>query len=137
MFASDDPGAEEKDPLRRVGDRSPPGDPAMPPSSLLRARCGAYFCLRLFSRRWAAHGRMFPPGVRWLPNTKGLIRHIYVGWGGGVTIKELAIAVSNTLGYQGTIPLGVIKPDGAPRKIIDSSRLNAFGWQPMIELETG
>lgn len=137
MFASDDPGAEEKDPLHRVGDCSPPGDPAMPPSSLLRARCGAYLCQRLLIAAMGRSRQDVSAGGRCLPNTKGLIRHIYVGWGGGVTIKELAIAVSNTLGYQGTIPFGVIKPDGAPRKLIDSSRLNAFGRQPMIELETG
>ena len=63
--------------------------------------------------------------------------HINVGFGGDITINELALAISKTLGYQGAIEFDIKKPDGAPRKLMDSSRLNALGWQAQVGLPQG
>jgi GDP-L-fucose synthase len=66
-----------------------------------------------------------------------MLSHINVGFGSDVTIAELAQAVGQTVGYQGTIEFDSSKPDGAPRKWMDSSRLNALGWQAKVRLEEG
>jgi GDP-L-fucose synthase len=63
--------------------------------------------------------------------------HINVGFGEDVTIKELALVVGKTVGYQGVIEFDISKPDGAPRKLMDSSRLNALGWQAQVGLKAG
>ncbi len=63
--------------------------------------------------------------------------HINVGFGEDITIKELALAVGKTVGYQGVIDFDTSKPDGSPRKLMDSSRLNALGWQAQVGLEAG
>jgi GDP-L-fucose synthase len=52
-----------------------------------------------------------------------------------ITIAVLAQAVSNTVGYQGQITFDPTQPDGAPRKLMDSSRLNALGWQAQVNLQ--
>ena len=63
--------------------------------------------------------------------------HINIGFGSDLTIAELASAVSAAIGYQGKISFDPNKPDGAPRKLMDSTKLNALGWSPKIDLETG
>jgi GDP-L-fucose synthase len=63
--------------------------------------------------------------------------HINVGFGVDVTIAELAKAVGEAVGYQGKIGFDTSKPDGAPRKWMDSSRLNSLGWNAQIGLEKG
>jgi GDP-L-fucose synthase len=63
--------------------------------------------------------------------------HINVGFGSDVTIKELAQAVAKATGYQGKISFDPSKPDGSPRKWMDSRRLNRLGWKPVIDLESG
>ena len=67
-------------------------------------------------------------------NTQPMQSHINVGFGDDVSIKELALAVGNTVSYQGVIDFDTNKPDGAPRKLMDSSRLNALGWQAQVGL---
>jgi GDP-L-fucose synthase len=62
---------------------------------------------------------------------------INVGYGSDVTIRELAETVCRVLGFEGKLVFDVSKPDGTPRKLMDSSRLRALGWQPKIDLETG
>jgi GDP-L-fucose synthase len=62
---------------------------------------------------------------------------INVGCGQDITIRELAHAVGSTVGYQGQIEFDITKPDGTPRKLMDSSRLNALGWQAKMSLEYG
>jgi GDP-L-fucose synthase len=59
------------------------------------------------------------------------------GYGSDVTIKELAETVQRVVGYAGKIVWDTSKPDGTPRKLMDSSRLLALGWRPKINLETG
>lgn len=62
---------------------------------------------------------------------------INVGFGSDVTISELANKVANVVGYEGKIVFDPTKPDGTPRKLMDSSRLLAMGWQPTIGLDEG
>ena len=63
--------------------------------------------------------------------------HLNVGFGSDVTIAELARAVGQAVGYTGTITFDTSKPDGAPRKWMDSNRLNALGWQAQVDLGAG
>jgi GDP-L-fucose synthase len=63
--------------------------------------------------------------------------HLNVGFGSDVTIAELATEVGNAVGYQGRILFDSTKPDGAPRKWMDSSRLNQLGWMPKVNLTEG
>jgi GDP-L-fucose synthase len=63
--------------------------------------------------------------------------HINVGFGSDVTIAEVAKAVGEAVGYQGSISFDSSKPDGAPRKWMDSSKLNHLGWSPKVDLVKG
>lgn len=63
--------------------------------------------------------------------------HVNVGFGDDISILELAELVSRIVGFQGEILLDRDKPDGTPRKLMDSSRLNAMGWSPRIGLAEG
>jgi GDP-L-fucose synthase len=69
--------------------------------------------------------------------TQSMLSHINVGCGEDVTILEMAQAVARTVGYTGPIHTDPTKPDGAPRKLMDSTRLNALGWQAQVGLEAG
>lgn len=62
---------------------------------------------------------------------------INIGYGSDVTIKELAETVRWVVGFSGEIAWDASKPDGAPRKLMDSSRLMALGWKPQVNLESG
>ncbi|PUE60900.1 GDP-fucose synthetase [Limnohabitans sp. 2KL-17] len=70
-------------------------------------------------------------------HTSPMQSHINVGSGSDVTIAEVAQAIAQTVGYLGQIEFDATKPDGAPRKWMDSSRLNALGWQAKIDLQHG
>jgi GDP-L-fucose synthase len=70
-------------------------------------------------------------------HTQPMLSHINVGYGDDITIGELAAAIGTTIGYQGSIEFDSSKPDGAPRKLMDSRRLNALGWHAQMSLETG
>jgi GDP-L-fucose synthase len=70
-------------------------------------------------------------------HTQPMLSHINVGCGADITIKELAETVAKVVGYQGEITFDPSKPDGSPRKLMDSSRLNALGWQAKVGLEDG
>lgn len=63
--------------------------------------------------------------------------HLNVGFGSDVTIAELAKAISDAVGYQGKISFDASKPDGSPRKWMDSSKLNKLGWASKITLHQG
>ena len=63
--------------------------------------------------------------------------HINVGFGSDVTIAEVAQAIAQTVGYTGQINFDTTKPDGAPRKWMDSTRLNNLGWQAQVNLHDG
>jgi GDP-L-fucose synthase len=62
---------------------------------------------------------------------------VNVGWGRDVSILELAELVRDVVGYEGDIDLDKSKPDGTPRKLLDTSRLSSLGWKPSIGLEEG
>jgi len=62
---------------------------------------------------------------------------INVGFGSDLTIKELAEIVRRVVGFEGEIVWDHSKPDGTPRKLLDSTRLLAMGWKPRVELEPG
>ena len=70
-------------------------------------------------------------------HTQPMQSHINVGFGDDVTIADLAKAVAKATGYAGKIGFDTSKPDGTPRKWMDSSRLNCLGWQATVDLETG
>jgi len=70
-------------------------------------------------------------------HTEPMQSHINVGFGSDVTINELAHAVAKATGYQGSISFDSSKPDGAPRKWMNSSRLNNLGWNAQVGLEQG
>ena len=70
-------------------------------------------------------------------HTQPMQSHINVGFGDDVTIADLAAAVAKATGYAGKIGFDTSKPDGAPRKWMDSGRLNRLGWQAKVNLETG
>jgi GDP-L-fucose synthase len=60
-----------------------------------------------------------------------------VGSGEDQTIRELAQAVQRVVGFDGKLEFDATKPDGTPRKLMDSSRLRAIGWKPRLSLEQG
>ncbi len=70
-------------------------------------------------------------------HTQPMLSHINVGVGSDVTIKELAKLIGQTVGYVGRIAFDPTKPDGTPKKLMDSSRLKSLGWQPKVNLEVG
>lgn len=63
--------------------------------------------------------------------------HINVGVGDDVTIAELAQTVADVVGFRGRLEFDASRPDGTPRKLMDSSRLTALGWRPRIGLRDG
>ena len=72
-----------------------------------------------------------------------LMRHydeeqfINVGYGSDVSVRDLAELVRSVVGYNGEIVWDSAKPDGTPRKLMDSSRIFALGWKPEIDLKAG
>jgi len=60
-----------------------------------------------------------------------------IGYGQDVSIAELADTVSRVVGFDGNIEWDPSMPDGVPRKLLDSSRINSLGWSPTVELEPG
>ena len=70
-------------------------------------------------------------------HTRPMLSHINVGTGEDCTIRELAETVARVTGFTGRLVFDTDKPDGAPRKLLDVSRLAALGWRPQIGLEEG
>ena len=70
-------------------------------------------------------------------HTQSMLSHINVGCGQDVTIMQVAQAVAQTVGYTGQILTDPTKPDGSPRKLMDSSRINALGWNAEVTLQDG
>ncbi len=67
-------------------------------------------------------------------NEPGLVN---IGVGQDISIKELALLIKKIVGYTGDLKFDTSKPDGTPRKLMDVSKLHAFGWKHKIELEEG
>jgi GDP-L-fucose synthase len=77
------------------------------------------------------------PKATYDAHTSSMQSHINVGFGDDVTISELAKTVGEVVGFEGEIDFDTTKPDGAPRKWMDSSRLNNLGWNATVKLENG
>lgn len=69
--------------------------------------------------------------------TQPMQSHLNVGFGSDVTIADLANVIGKVVGYPGKIIFDPSKPDGAPKKWMDSNRLNQLGWKPQINLQQG
>lgn len=65
------------------------------------------------------------------------LEHVNVGSGKEVTIKELAESMKEVVGFEGELVWDTSKPDGTPRKLMDSSKLLGLGWMPKISLKDG
>ncbi|WP_018609034.1 GDP-L-fucose synthase family protein [Uliginosibacterium gangwonense] len=70
-------------------------------------------------------------------HTRPMLSHINVGYGSDLTIRDIAEKVAQIVGYTGRIEFDANKPDGTPKKLMDSSRLQSLGWQAQINLEAG
>ena len=67
-------------------------------------------------------------------NEAGIVN---IGWGEDVSIKELATIIATQVGYKGTLIFDMSKPDGTPRKLMDTTKLTNLGWKPSIRLQEG
>ena len=70
-------------------------------------------------------------------NTEQMLSHINIGTGVDVTTKELAETIKDVVGFKGDLVFDTSKPDGAPRKLIDVSRLSNMGWKYRTDLKKG
>lgn len=73
----------------------------------------------------------------YLMNTYSGSELVNIGMGKDISIKELAEKIGKTVGYKGDIVFNTSKPDGAPRKLVDVSRLEGLGWEAKIPLDDG
>ena len=67
-------------------------------------------------------------------NEAGLVN---IGWGEDVSIKELAEMIASEVGYTGALKFDTTKPDGTPRKLMDTTKINNLGWKASIKLKEG
>jgi len=70
-------------------------------------------------------------------NTKPMLSHINLGTGEDITIREMAETMKEVVGFDGKLSFDITKPDGAPRKLIDVSRLSNLGWTYTVDLKAG
>ena len=84
----------------------------------------------------SVHVMNLPPEV-WQAHVQPMCSHLNVGSGQDHTIRELAERVAHVVAYTGAIRFDTSKPDGTPRKLMDSSKLQQLGWQAHVELEQG
>lgn len=70
-------------------------------------------------------------------NTEPMLSHINVGYGSDVTIEELAVMISQVVGYKGKLEFDISKPDGTEKKLMDNDKIRKMGWAPKIGLEAG
>jgi len=70
-------------------------------------------------------------------NTSPMLSHINVGFGSDISIRDLAYLLKEVIGYPGEIEFDTSKPDGTPRKLMDSSKIQGMGWQATKPLKEG
>jgi GDP-L-fucose synthase len=70
-------------------------------------------------------------------HTSPMLSHINVGYGSDLSVAEAAQTIAQVVGYTGAVTFDTSKPDGTPRKWMDSSRLNSLGWQAQVPLLQG
>ena len=74
---------------------------------------------------------------KYIAKTDAMLSHINVGVGVDCTIARLAASIAQVVGYDGVLVFDTSKPDGAPRKLLDISKLKSLGWEPRISLIDG
>ncbi len=77
------------------------------------------------------------PETEYQSCTSPMQSHINVGSGQDISIHDLAYLIKDTVGYDGEIYFDLSKPDGSPRKLMDSSKLKNLGWSPKVDLKEG
>lgn len=70
-------------------------------------------------------------------DVSGLELPLNIGAGSDISIKELADMIAGVVGYKGKLEWDRTRPDGAPRKLLDSTRLRTFGWEPKVNFSEG
>jgi len=70
-------------------------------------------------------------------NTRPMLSHINVGTGKDITIRKMAETMKEVVGYKGKLIFDTVKPNGAPRKLIDVTRLSDMGWNYSVDLKEG
>ncbi len=90
-------------------------------------------------RREFIHADDIAKASLWLMenDTKNIPLPINIGVDYDVSIKELALTIAHIVGYEGVIEWDLSKPDGTPRKLLDSSRMRSLGWKPEIDFKDG
>jgi len=88
-------------------------------------------------RREFLHVDDLADAVLFLMKTWSHEEPVNIGSGNDVTIAELARIIADVVGFVGRFVYDSSKPDGAPRKLLDVSKLTALGWRPSIDIETG
>jgi GDP-L-fucose synthase len=89
------------------------------------------------ARREFLHADDLADACIFLMNNYSQKEFINVGWGTDITIRELATLIARITGFEGKIVFDLEKPDGTPRKLMDTSKLTSLGWKPSITLEDG
>jgi GDP-L-fucose synthase len=82
------------------------------------------------------HVMQMPPSD-YEKHTEPMLSHINVGFGEDISISDLAQVVAGVVGFDGDIVFDTDRPDGAPQKLLDSTRLKILGWRPQVSLEEG
>jgi GDP-L-fucose synthase len=121
--------------LRKAAKAQRNGDPSMtvwgsgaPRREFLHSDDLADACIFLLESGPEVFGPLFRPDAPPLIN---------IGAGEDLTIRELAELAARVTGFQGGLVFDASKPDGTPRKLLDSSLLRTLGWRPRIPLEQG
>lgn len=77
------------------------------------------------------------PAAEWQALVHPMCSHLNVGSGEDHAISEIAALVAEVVGFRGSIRHDVSKPDGVPRKLLDSTKMRSLGWQPRVRLREG
>lgn len=88
-------------------------------------------------RREFLHVDDLADGLLFLMDRHSADSHVNVGVGEDLTIRELAATVRRTVGFDGELVFDTSKPDGTPRKLVDTSLINGLGWSASIGLDNG
>ena len=65
------------------------------------------------------------------------LSHVNIGFGKDISIRELALKISNIIGFKGRLTFDCSRPDGTPQKLLDISLIQKMGWRPKVSLDTG
>jgi GDP-L-fucose synthase len=88
-------------------------------------------------RREFLHADDCADALVWLMKTYSGYEHVNVGYGDDISIADLAALVCEVVGLEAEIVRDTSKPDGTPRKLMNSDRLTRLGWSPRISLKDG